>query len=423
MNRDLRLFLTGQVTSAFGSAFTLVAVPLIAVRHLGASPAQVGGLVAAASLPLVLFGLLVAAWVDRLPRRRPCLIACELLAAAAIACVVLALVADLLTVWGLIAFVVVLGLLNAVVESAYFVHLRALVSDRGLVRARAVLQGGEQVGDVLGRLLAGPAIVLGTVVPLVVDCVSYLLSALCLILIRQPEPRRRAAHSGRVSRRELGEGFAALRSEPFLRHVAPFIVGRQLVNGMVLTALPLFLLTVLDVPTSWYGALFVFAGVAAFAGSAVSARLAVRVDARALTVLGFVGASVTTLLLPCSGGPLPLAAAIASLGIGLPYLFGAIANVGLTAVLTASVPEEKLGRTGASLQLVAAASLAAGSLLGGLLAQQVGIRPTLWLAAASSVAIIAALRPVLRTAARQPAASSEYASTPSRPAAAARQSA
>lgn len=264
-----------------------------------------------------------------------------------------------------------------------------------------MLQAGEQVGRVLGRLLAGPAIVLAMAVPLVIDCVSYLLSAFCLVRIEQPEPRRRAAHSGRVSRRELGEGFAVVRNEPFLRHIAPFILGRQLVDGMILTTLPLFLLTVLDVPTAWYGALFVLAGVAAFAGSAVSARLAGRVDARALTVFGFLGVSVTTLLLPFSGGPLLVAAGLASLGIGLPYLFSAIANVGLSAVLTASVPEETLGGTGASLQLIAAASLAAGALIGGFLAQQVGIRPTLWVAATLSVAVMVTLRPVLRTGARQ----------------------
>lgn len=419
MSRDFRRFMAGQVASTFGSTFTMIAMPLIAVRYLGGTPAQIGVLVAAASLPLVLFGLPLAAWVDRMRRRRPCLIACELLAAAAVAVVMLALVAGQLTVWGLTAFVMVLGVLGVIVDSAYFVHLRSLVADGELVRARAVLQGAEQVGGALGRVLSGPAIVLGAFVPFLIDFVSYIVSAVCLMFIRKPEPERRAAHSGRLSRRELGAGFAVLRQEPFLCQITPFVAGQQIVNGMTLAVLAPFLLTVLGVPTSWYGLLFVLAGIAAVAGTAVTARMAGRVDARTITVFGFLGVAATALLLPLAGGALPIAAGLAALGIGLPHFFGAIANVGLTAFVTATVPEEKLGRAAASLQLIAAASLVSGSLLAGLLAQQIGVRPTLWVAATLAAATMITLRPALR-AARHPANTSAHpASPPPIPAAAA----
>lgn len=396
MTRDFRLFWAGQVTSAFGSVFTAVAMPLVAVRYLDASSAEVGLLVAAGSLPLLLFGLLIAAWVDRLPRRRPYLIGCDLVAAAALACVMLGLAAGRMTVWGLGVFAFVLGVLGVIIETAYFVHLRSLVGDGDIVRARARLQGGEHAGGVLGRALSGPAILLSTVVPFLVDLASYLASALSLALIKEPEPRRATAETGRVSWHELTAGLALLYREPFLSRLTPFVLGQQIVAGMILAVLPSFLLTVLDVPTSLYGVMFVFLGVAAVAGTAVASRLADRVEARRLTVLAYLGVALTTLLLPFAGGALPLAAGLAALGIGLPYFFGAISNIGLTAFVTVTVDEEKLGRAGVSLQLVSVAALVIGSLVGGLLAQQIGIRPTLWIAALLSMATLVVLWPMLR---------------------------
>lgn len=400
MQRDFHLFLTGQATSTFGSVFTAIAMPLIAVRHLGATPAEMGVLVAAGSLPLLLFGLLIAAWVDRLSRCRPYLIACELLAAAAVGSVTVALATGHLAVWGLVLFVIVLGVLGVISESAYFVHLRSLVGDAKLVSARARLQGAEQVGGVLSRVLVGPVIILGAFLPFLIDLVSYLLSAFCLARIERREPRREPTHSGRLTGRELGAGFAVIRREPFLRQLAPFLVGQQIVGGMTLAVLAPFLLTVLDVPTAWYGVLFVLAGVAGVAGTAATPRLAHRADPRTLTAGGFLGMAVTALLLPFAGGPLPLAAALAALGIGLPYFFSAIANVGLTAFVTAVVPEDTLGRAGVTLQLLGAASVVSGSVAGGLLAGEVGIRPTLWLAAALSFVSILVLRPGVRRARR-----------------------
>jgi MFS family permease len=396
MTPGFRLYWAGQVASAFGSVFTAIAIPLIAVRHLGATPAQTGLLAAAGGLPLLLAGPLVGAWADRLPRRRSAMIGCDLAAAAVLALVALALATGRLSVWSLAGFTALLGLVGLVVETLYFVHLRSLVADDDIVGARARLQAGEYAGGVIGRALSGPAAAMGAVVPFLVDALSYLVSALSLAAIREPERPREPTRAGRPSRRELAAGFALLRREPFLRRMTPFVAGQQVVAGMTLAALAPFLVTVLGIPTAWYGLLFVLVGVAGLAGTTLAARLADRTDAAALTLIGYVGIAATTALLPLAGGALPLAASIAALGIGLPYLFGALANVGLTAYVTAALPDDVLGRLTISLQLVAAAAHVGGSLVGGLLAEAIGIRPTLVLAAALSGVTLLALRPMLR---------------------------
>src|SRR5215471_9279594 len=67
---------TGQAVSQFGSAITREGVPFTAALMLGASPLQMGILSGAGGVVLLL-GLFVGAWVDRV-RRRPLLIGADI---------------------------------------------------------------------------------------------------------------------------------------------------------------------------------------------------------------------------------------------------------------------------------------------------------------------------------------------------------
>jgi MFS family permease len=72
----LRLWFARAVSSA-GSRITGVALPLTAVLALGATPAQMGLLGIAGTLPNLVFGLVAGVWVDR-ARRRPVLVSADL---------------------------------------------------------------------------------------------------------------------------------------------------------------------------------------------------------------------------------------------------------------------------------------------------------------------------------------------------------
>ena len=73
LHADFRKLWAGQTISLFGSQVTLLALPLVAVLMLGATPVQMGLLGAAEYAPFLLVGLLAGVWVDRF-RRRPILI-------------------------------------------------------------------------------------------------------------------------------------------------------------------------------------------------------------------------------------------------------------------------------------------------------------------------------------------------------------
>ncbi|TMR02244.1 MFS transporter, partial [Nonomuraea turkmeniaca] len=76
------LFVAGAV-SQLGSQISYVALPLLAVTALGAGAGEVGLLSALGTLAVLLLGLPAGAWVDRV-RRRPVMIATDLLRAGAL---------------------------------------------------------------------------------------------------------------------------------------------------------------------------------------------------------------------------------------------------------------------------------------------------------------------------------------------------
>ncbi len=64
-----RPYWTAATVSAFGSAVSAVAIPVLVVTVLDATPVEVGLVNAAQFVPYALFGLLIGAAVDRVPRK------------------------------------------------------------------------------------------------------------------------------------------------------------------------------------------------------------------------------------------------------------------------------------------------------------------------------------------------------------------
>src|SRR2546425_2486618 len=90
----LKLWL-GQTISELGSRISREGLPLAAVLMLGATPFQMGLLAALSGLATLVFGLIAGVWVDRL-RRRPILIAADILRALVLGSVPLAAVLGVL---------------------------------------------------------------------------------------------------------------------------------------------------------------------------------------------------------------------------------------------------------------------------------------------------------------------------------------
>ncbi|MEU0413431.1 MFS transporter [Streptomyces griseorubiginosus] len=403
MKRDLQLYWWGQTTSALGSVFTAVAMPIIAIVQFGASPGEMGLIAAAAGVPAIVLGLPAGALADRIRRPRRMLVALDTAAALGVGILALGVSTHVADTGWLICLGALEGVLSILAGSLYFVHLRQLVEADRIGPARARLQAGQYGAALLGRILAGPVIVgFGTPAALTVDVVSYLLSATALLGMRTPDgvpvPAKRA-HKGTL--REVAAGLRFFTGHPFHRSLLVFIVVPAAAAAGLSTLTGPFLLRVIHLPAAYYGLAFVLSGVMGLAGSALSARVLVPGrDPRRVTILAFAAGTTCCLALPMAAGPLPLATVCAALGIGVPVFFGALANVALISVFAVDVAEDAMGRITAALQVITATTAMIGALAGGALGDRLGVRPALWTLCALSLTAVALAGPAALRSAR-----------------------
>jgi predicted MFS family arabinose efflux permease len=239
--------------------------------------------------------------------------------------------------------------------------------------------------------------VAGGAAAFLIDAVSYLVSAVSLARLRTPEKRRSSVGQG--PRRSAGmlAGLRLMVGHGFLRPVAGFLAVQGLAAGATSALTAQFLIRVLKLPTAVYGLPFLFIGVCGMAGSLAATRLAKRgTGVRAMTAGGFIASTLAAALLPLARGPVVLAVILAGLGLALPVFFGAIANVGMTSVLTTEVPERVLGRAVASMQTMMTLVQLAGAVSGGVLGGALGVHPALWVATAVSIAGLSLAVPMVR---------------------------
>jgi MFS family permease len=396
--RDLNLYWWGQTTSALGSVFTAIALPVVAVVRLAATPGQLALISACAILPSLLLGIPAGALADRVVRPRPVLIAIDTCSAASVAVVAFGLATHTATIWWLAILGAVGGTTGVFFGVVYFLHLRDLVGLDHLAQARARLQVGQYGAGFVGRILAGPAIVLfGSATALGIDAVSFLLSAAALLTMSHP-----VAAAARQPDADAGGGPLGLAAgvryflhDSYHRALMLLLVGPVVANTGVGVLTAPFLLRVVRVPTSVYGLVFSLAGLTGLIGSALAGRI-MRPgrDPRPVVPVMFAAAVACALLVPAAAGPLPLAMTCAAVGLALPVLFGAVANVALGPVIMGDAPEGSVGRVTATLQVLVGLGELAGTFLGGVLGDTMGIRPAIWALSAGSVAAVAICLPV-----------------------------
>jgi MFS family permease len=370
----------GQTISLAGSMVGGFALPLVAVLTLGASPLQLGLLRTADILPAIAVGLFAGVWIDRLPRR-PIMLWVDLGRALLLATIPAAALLGQLRIEQLYVVAVLVGVLTLLFEVARRSYLPTLVSREALVEANARISAANSVVEVAGFGLAGALVQLLTApVAILVDAVSFLASAFSLLLIGRPEPAPTPAEARAGAWAEVRAGIGVVASQPILRALALAECSQQLFVHMWVAMLLLFLTRDLRFEPILFGPLFAIGGVSSLLGALAVERLVGRFGLGPTIVATWAVSTASLLLPPLAGGPLVLAAAL----VGAGQLFdaaGTIGEISRESLVQATTPDRWLGRVNASLQLVRWGAMLAGSLLGGLLGQTIGVRETMFVGA------------------------------------------
>ncbi|HZC32412.1 MAG TPA: MFS transporter, partial [Candidatus Bathyarchaeia archaeon] len=173
-NRDFLRLWTAETISQFGTQVSLLALPLVAVTLLSATPFEVALLGTIEFLPFVLFSLPTGAWVDRL-RRRPILIIGDLGRAAILSTIPIAYVLGVLTIWQMYVVGFVAGTLTVFFDVAYQSYLPSLVERDQLVDGNGKLEVSRTIAQTAGPAIGGGLIGLVTApFAIIADAVSFL---------------------------------------------------------------------------------------------------------------------------------------------------------------------------------------------------------------------------------------------------------
>jgi MFS family permease len=383
-DRDFRLFWVGETTSTVGSAMAVVAMPLTAVLVLHSSTLVVGLLQATAWLPALLLGLPAGAWVDR-RRKRPVMVACDLVAFVLFASVPVAAWAGVLTIGQLAAVAFLAGSAAVFFSASFGPFVRSVVSTEHRMEANAKIEGSRWAAQTAGPGLGGLAAqLLGAVSGLLANALSFVVSALCLIKIRAAEPAPEPRAEKTSLRAEISEGVRFLVRDPYLRVVALYMGAGNFGDSMVEAVVIVFLVRTVKVGPGLAGILVATMGI----GGVIGAMLATRVGRRLGTARAMLYCTAVTspfmLLVPAtSRGP-----ALALFAVGtIVYATG----VSLTNIVAASftqsyVPGRLLGRWGGTVNLVIRGTQPLGAVAGAVAGEVLGPRAAMWIAAGAITA-------------------------------------
>lgn len=371
----------GETISLAGSAVTSLALPLTAILLLRASPFQLGLLLALNSGAAAAFGLFAGAWSDR-ARRRPLMIVADVGRALLMGAIPLAALLGVLRIEELYLITVCVGALNSLFAAAYQGFLPMLVRREQLVPANSRFEGSRVLAQVLGPGISGALIQLFTApFAIVVDALSFLASGLCVWLIRDPQPRERAGMRQAHLWREIGEGLRFVWTQPLIRPLLVTAVIFNLAAPILNAQVTLFATRELGISPLLLGLGFVVAGacgvLASIITGAVSARLGVGRTMTVATGLIFAG----WLLVPFVHGATLVAMTLFAFGASVGTMGDVLFNINSASLRQAVVPDRLQGRVSASMRVLILGVQPLGALVGGALGEQIGLRPTLVIAA------------------------------------------
>ena len=378
---DFLKFWSADSISFFGSQFSALAIPWVAVTTLGADASQMGILGALSLLAFPLFGLFVGVWVDRNLRKRTMIVS-NLGRALLLATIPAATILGGLNMSLLYNVSFLVGTLQAFFDIGYQAYVPSLVERTQLVEANSKLEtsrstaqvAGPSIAGVLVQIFSAPYVILG-------DVLGYFGSATFLSTIRKKEATPEA--TGKTVYEDIREGLVVVLRNRSLSSIAGCTATSNLFSNAYGVLLLLFFYNELHMSAFESGIVFTAGGIGSVVGALTSSRIS--------RVLGVGWAIVSGALI---FGLASLAFYFAAQPFAIPLMAIAQFIIGVTVVLynvnqvsyrQALVPLEIQGRMNASMRFIVWGTIPVGAILGGVLGQWLGVRPAIGVAAIGSM--------------------------------------
>ena len=379
-DRRFATYWAGQGISQFGDRITELALPLIAVTTLHASAPTVGLLTAAVWAPNIL-SLFIGSWVDHQLRKKRLLIVADVLRAVVLLSLPLAHWFGVVTMGQLVAVALLAGLGQVLYQTAYPSFFVSLVRRDQFVEANGLLSSTRSVSFVGGPALAGGLIQVFTApVALVLDALSFVVSALLIGRVKVPERPVDEAEDGLL--RRARDGMRLVLRHPYLRASLACVTTINFFNFVAAALLILFASRELGLSAGGIGLALGVGATGGVLGAVLAGRVTRRLGVGGTICVGAVLFSAPFALLPLAGGTLWMRMGVLGLVEFLSGFGVMLLDVPLNALQTAVTPDEIRSRVVGAFSSINYGIRPVGAVLGGFLGEWIGIAPTMVLAAA-----------------------------------------
>jgi MFS family permease len=375
--RDFRLLWIGQAVSAVGDQVFPVAVT-IAVLNAHGTATDIGLVLAARWLALVLFAVVGGVWADRVPRTLV-MRGADLFRMLAV--LGLALLPATPPLWVLATLVFFVGGGEAFFRPAETALLPSILPPERLRPANALIVISYRTASVVGPGLGAIVVTAagGTRPAFVINALTFGVSLVTLTLLREPPRQTVAAEDREGVLREIRAGLDEVRARPWLAAVLVLAsVALMLVVAPETVLLPIVGRHQFGTDAVYATSLSLFA-----AGGVVGALLALRWRPRRPGLVGALG------WLPFTLVPVVLAYPHAAWLFYAAYFLAGAGfepfNIYWQTALQREIPPDKLARVSSLGWMASLSLLPVGMALTGPAVSLVGIRTVLLVAAAVNV--------------------------------------
>jgi Major Facilitator Superfamily len=375
--RSFARYLAANTVSTLGSGMAMVALAFAVLEFGGAT--DLGIVLLAREIPIIVLLLLGGVFADRLPRRA-ILVGSDLVKGAAQVVTAILLFSGTADVWNVALLQTVFGVAAAFSRPATIGLIREAVSDARLQEANALVQLSASVLSIAGPAIGALIVAAGSPAwAIAVDSITFFASAV-LTASMHLAPTVRIASASILG--DLRDGWHEFVTRPWaVAIVVSFGLFQLTLFPALLVLGPLVAKEALGGAAAW-GTILAVESAGAVFGGLFALRLKVKRPLVACLLLSLpAGLLLATLAVPAS----LIAIAVTSFAVGVGFALG---NTLWITALQRNVPAHALSRISSFDWLGSVALNPIGYALIGPIAAMIGTQETLAVAAVLNVAVI-----------------------------------
>jgi Na+/melibiose symporter-like transporter len=264
--------------------------------------------------------------------------------------------------------------------------LPSLVGREHLVEGNSKLETTNSIARIVGPGLAGQMIQhLTAPVAIIVDAISFLLSALSLKMIDSDEVIPAQPRENQNVWREIREGLALVFGNRLLWALAGCTATFNLFSNMWGAVFILYITDDLGLSPGLIGVIAMAGAPGALFGALLARRIATRLGLGRTIMSAIIVTGLGTLLIPLASGTTPVIAVMLIAAWFISGFGNVVYNVNQVSLRQAITPNRLLGRLNATMRFLVWGTIPLGALIGGTLGGAIGLHPTILVATIGSL--------------------------------------